>query len=345
MDNNIVSTNIDILLDYAALAFTALFAVYTVTRFFLWMLRDGIVLAFIRLLSYRILLPLVLVIGVHLLSMAVVFILPQEVGVVVSAISPNGVRPNPMRAGLNMVLPLFETVERYPITWQTYTMSGRAEEGEMEGDDSIRARTSDGQEVRLDTTVIFRVDATRAVLVHIDWQNRYIDDFVRPLIRGQVRTEVSQFTVDEVNSSSRKDLEQSLEDLLQAELAAKGFILDQFLLRDVTFSAEYAAAVEAKQVADQQEEAALFKANEVRILAQGNADGLKLIAEALEQNPSLVTYEYIQRLAPNIQVMLVPSNNPFLLPLPDLMSQPAVTATTPTTATLDVTLPTVPSSP
>ena len=46
----------------------------------------------------------------------------------------------------------------------------------------------------------------------------------------------------------------------------------------------------------------------------------KLIAAAIEGNPDLLLYQYIVRLSPGIQVMLVPSDNPFLLTLPSLDS-------------------------
>jgi regulator of protease activity HflC (stomatin/prohibitin superfamily) len=342
---NSITGNVDSLLNGLALITTAIFIIYTVTRFVLWVLNEGFVIALLRLFSYRLLLPFLLVVGINLLSMAVVFVLPQQVGVVVSAVSPGGIRPLPLRGGFHLIVPFVENVELYPLSWQTYTMSAGFTEGEEIGDDSIRARTSDGQEVFLDTSVIFRVNVDQAVLIHVDWQDRYIEEFVRPLIRGNVRTQVSQFKVAEVNSSARKDLEATLERLLRDEFALKGLILDQFLVRDIGFSPEYAAAIEAKQVALEDQAKASFQAEQVRRLAQGEADailinaqaqsaGLKLIAEALEQNPQLVTYEYVQKLSPGIQVMLVPSDNPFLLPLPELGSQSAITATntvTPTT--------------
>ena len=35
-------------------------------------------------------------------------------------------------------------------------------------------------------------------------------------------------------------------------------------------------------------------------------------------NPQLLNYRYIEKLAPGIQVMLVPNDNPYILPLPEL---------------------------
>jgi regulator of protease activity HflC (stomatin/prohibitin superfamily) len=144
-----------------------------------------------------------------------------------------------------------------------------------------------------------------------------------------VRTQVSQFTVREVNSSVRKDLQATLDRLLREEFADKGLILDRFLLRDITFSQEYATAVEQKQVALEGEAEKRHQAQQIRNLAQGRADAieieaqaqanaLRLIAEALKQNKDLLTYHYIDKLAPNIRAMLVPSQTPLILPLPNL---------------------------
>ena len=58
---------------------------------------------------------------------------------------------------------------------------------------------------------------------------------------------------------------------------------------------------------------------EARLIeAEAEAQALKLIADSLRDNPDLLTFEYIQKLADQIRVMLVPNDNPFLLPLPSL---------------------------
>lgn len=105
--------------------------------------------------------------------------------------------------------------------------------------------------------------------------------------------------------------------------------LDQFLLRDITFTDEYAEAIELKQVALEGKEQPEHEAEQIRALAKGHADAIELegearanaltlIADALQRHPDLVTYHYTDKLSPNIRVMLVPSENPFILPLPSL---------------------------
>ncbi|HSO26483.1 MAG TPA: prohibitin family protein, partial [Anaerolineales bacterium] len=213
----------------------------------------GIREAVLVLTTKRAILSFLVALAITLVSASLVFIEPQEVGVVVSVISRSGYREQPLRSGLHWIVPLAERVVIYPISWQNYTMSNDPMEGEKAGDDSITARTSDGQVVYLDTSVIFKIDPNQVIRLHIELQNRYIDDFIRPVMRGIVRTEVSQFTADEVNSSKRKNLEANLEELLREAFDEKGFILDRFLLRNIAFSPQYASAIELKQVAEQEQ--------------------------------------------------------------------------------------------
>jgi regulator of protease activity HflC (stomatin/prohibitin superfamily) len=277
---------------------------------------------------------------------SIIFVQPTERGVVISALQ-GGVRPTALQPGLNLVVPFLENVIPYNITRQTYTMSIAAQEGAIVGDDSVEARTSDGQVVKVDASVIFSIDPERVVETHIQWQGQYINNLIRPKARGVIRDAVSQFGIEEVYSSQRFALAEQMRNELESSLQEGGLILHDFVLRNIGFSPEYATSVEQKQIAEQTAQQAAFivqqrtqeaeqarqvakgAADSVVIAAQGQAEArviqaeaearaLELIADALRNNPDLLTFEYIQKLAPGIQVMLVPSNNPFLLPLPSL---------------------------
>ncbi|MBP7961875.1 MAG: prohibitin family protein [Caldilineaceae bacterium] len=343
-----VQNNIDLILNVAAKVGWALFAIYAITFFLVAVRKSGWAPAVIRLFSFRVLLPLMLALGIQLLSMAIVFVLPQQVGVIVSVISPGGVRPQPVRAGLHWIIPFLEQDIMYPISWQTYTMSSTPGEGVRLTDDSIRSRTSDGQEVSLDCSIIFRLDQDQAVTVHVDWQERYAEDFVRPVVRAIVRRQVSQFTAREVNSSARTDLEAALDRILAQEFNDKGLVLDQFLLRDIAFTPEYSDAVESKQVALEGQAQTEYEAQQMRNLATGRADAIEIeanakaaaldvIGVALSENRDLITYEYVQKLSPNIKVMLVPSSSPLILSLPDMGITDELTATESISGTMPIT--------
>lgn len=280
-------------------------------------------------------------------SSGLTFINPQERGVVISALDPKGYRSEPLQPGLRWVVPFAESVVKYPVSRQTYTMSIAPGEGVRAGDDSIEARTSDGQKVLVDASVIFNVDPGKVIQVHIDWQDRYANDLIRAVSRGVIRDSVSQYGIEEVYSSKRNELVERITAAMEEKLGKNGLVLDDFVLRNISFSEEYAASVEQKQIAEQQAQQARFvveqrkqEAEQVREVAKGQADAavtkargdaearliaaeaeaksLQLIADVLRVNPSLLTYQYISKISPNVEVMLLPSGSPFVFTLPNL---------------------------
>jgi regulator of protease activity HflC (stomatin/prohibitin superfamily) len=292
--------------------------------------RGGISLAIVGL---------VLGLVFSVISQGILIVEPTQVAVVFNTIS--GELGEPRRAGTHIVVPVLQAATIYPIEQQQYTMSGLPAEGIVQGNDAVRGRTSDGQEVFMDITVIYGVDPAKANTVHIRWQNRYQNDLVRPTVRGLAREVVSRFRADEIFGEQRTAVEDALEELMRVRMDEEGFILTDLLIRDVTFSQAFTDSIERKQIAEQQAQEAAFRvqeeqqrAEQVRVRAQGDRDAqiaraegeaqaivlraeaqakaLELVSQQLAANPSLIQYEYIQKLADNIQLALVPSNSPFL---------------------------------
>jgi len=166
------------------------------------------------------------------------------------------------------------------------------------------------------------------------------------LARGVIRDLASQYAIEEIVSSKRAEMVQKITDEMSTKLGENNLILIDFILRDIHFTEQYAAAVEAKQIAEQNALQAEYvvqqkkqEAEQARQTAQGQADAtviqakgaaeartiqagaeakaLELINAALEGHPDLLTYQYITKLAPNVQVMFLPSNAPFIFPLPE----------------------------
>ena len=316
--------------------------------------RQGLSVAVKRLFSPRLFVPLAVVLAVTIVRAALVFVYPQEIGVVVSILSPGGVRPQPLRGGLHWIVPLAERVVIYPIYHQTMTMSSDPNEAQVPRDDTIRARTADEQVVKIDVTVILRVDPENTVKLHIDWQDRYILDFVRPAIRSVLRDGVAKYTVNEVNSYKREALVEELETTMQRGAVGSGIIIESVYVRNIAFSDEYAESVEQKQMAHQGMTRAEYQAKQIENLAKGNAEKIKILAtgeaaaivieataeaearvlkahaeakalrlvgEALNHREDLLTFRYIDKLSPNIRAMLLPSGTPLMLPLPQLGSE------------------------
>ncbi len=297
---------------------------------------------------------LVLALLLTIIGAGLVFIEPTEVGVVVTVLAEGGLRPEPLQAGLHWIVPFVERVERYPISIQTFTMARTASEGETQGLVTVEARTSDGQRIFVDSSVIYQLNAAEVINIHKEWQNRYQNDLILPQARGIIRDAVSQYRVDEVLSTKRFEMSDEITRNLQQVLAENGLILIDFVLRDITFTEEYAQSIEQKQIAEQQALQAAFVveqkkqvAEQARQVAQGQADAaviaakgaaearlieaeaeakaLELIAAALRDNPQLLQYQYISKLAPGVQTIFVPTDNQFILPLPSTTATPPAT--------------------
>lgn len=288
----------------------------------------------------------------------IVFIQPTQRGVVITAIGTGGIRDTALEPGLHWVIPFAEQVRIYDVSRRTFTMSSTGDEGGAAVDEPIQARTRDGQFVTIDASVIYSIDPGRIIELHKTWQDRFQEGLVRPAARGVIRSVASQYGVEEIVSLRRDEMTERITELLRTQLGNNNLILQDFVLRNITFSEEYANAVEQKQIAEQQAQQAAFvveqrrqEAEQARQIAQGQADArviaargeaqariiqaqaeaeaLKQIAEAIRNNPDILTYQYIQRLAPGVQTIYLPSNQPFLLPLPQPGGATSGTSTLP----------------
>ncbi len=304
-----------------------------------------------RISIVLVLILLALGLGLNALGAGLVFVPAEERGVVVSLVAGGGLRGT-LEPGLHWILPFAESVVRYPIGNQNYTMSIIPQEGQVTGDDSIEARTADGQQVRIDASIIFRINPQQAKVidVHIKWKNEYVNGIVRPAARGVIRDVVSQFGIEEVYSTRRGELAAEITQRMTVTLDAQGLELVEFILRNVAFTEDYANSIEQKQIAEQnalrarflveqqiqeaerlreeargERDAAITRAEgeaQATVLrAQAEAEALRLVSDALRANPDLLTFRYIEKLAPGINTVLLPSNAPFLLDIQGLLQQ------------------------
>lgn len=280
-----------------------------------------------------------LIAGVLLLlvSQGLLVVGPTERAVVFNTLSGN--LENPRGSGIHIIIPGVQNVTMYPVSQQNYTMADSADEGGFAGGDAIRARSVDGQEVRVDLTLIFRLVDTAEQLnqLHRDWSvdpGGYREGLIRPTVRSVVRDVAARFEAEAIYGVGREDMQAEIRDRLVTQLEPQGVQISDVLVRDVNFSDEFINAIEAKQVEEQQLQRAITEAQRRRTEAQGLADAdverargqaqsitiralaeaeaLRLISDQIAANPNLIQYTYIQNLSDNVSLALVPSGSPFL---------------------------------
>jgi regulator of protease activity HflC (stomatin/prohibitin superfamily) len=289
-------------------------------------IRSGLLLAIVGIIAGLVF----MVIGSGLLEVG-----PTEVAVVFNQLTGN--LEEPRGSGISVILPGVQQVTKYPIGQQEYTMSGDPSEGARESFDAVPARSVDGQEVVMDVTILFRIDPSKVNQIHRDWSSSpggYGESLIRPQVRSVVRDVVSGFQAEEIYGAGRTEMQTGIEEGLRTQIEARGFFLNNVLVRNITFSEEFADAIEQKQIAEQNLEKSRTQAEQNRTEAKGradavietargdaestlvraraNAEALRLVSEQIAANPNLIQYVYIQTLADNIRLAIIPSNTPFL---------------------------------
>ena len=227
--------------------------------------------------------------------------------------------------GTHFIVPFVQRPIFYDVRSQTYTMSAIGWEGEIRGDDSLTANTSDGQVVRVDVSVRFHPDPNKIYLLHQQVGPDYINKIIRPEARSQARVVIARFPVNDVYAAKREAIETMIADRLRQSLANSSIILDEVLLRNVEFSPAFAAAIEQKQIAQQVAQRKDYelqiteKEKQKKILeAKGEAASIDLRGRAIAQNSRVVQYEYARKVAPNVSAIITDGRNvnvPFSAPV------------------------------
>jgi regulator of protease activity HflC (stomatin/prohibitin superfamily) len=222
------------------------------------------------------------------------------------------------REGMFFLIPFIESVTVYDTKVQTYNLTKSPIEGEIRGEDSLQALTSDGQRVFVDLSVRFRLNPEKLTEFHRTIGKNYMQSIIRPQIRNEARFAVSNFSLMEIYTSKRETFQKAMEERLKNIFPKYNIILDSVLVRDVRVSDEFQKVLENKHIAQQEAERMKYvlekeeKEKERKIIeAQGDAEAIRIKGQALAQNPALIQYEYVQKIAPNVQAIITDGKSIF----------------------------------
>ena len=201
-------------------------------------------------------------------------------------------------SGLHFINPLL-TVERMDVKTQNYTMSGVHDEGQRQGDDAIRALTSDGLEVIIDLTVLYKVLPSDAPNIVRETGLDYTDKIVRPVTRTKIRDNAVYYEAVALYSTKRDEFQQRIFKTIDDNFKKRGLILEQLLVRNITLPQAVKTSIEQKISAEQDAQKMQFvlqkerqEAERKRVEAQGIADYQHIISESLTDKQ--LQYEQIK---------------------------------------------------
>lgn len=233
------------------------------------------------------------------------------------------VQDDVLPSGLHVVNPLVD-ITTFSIQTENYTMSAVNSEGQKEGDDAIRVLSSDGLEVTIDLSVLYKVDPNKAPFIYQNIGSEYVEKIVRPVTRTAIRDNAVNYQAVDLYSVKRQEFQERINRTITANFAKNGLILQQILVRNVSLPASVKASIESKINAEQESQKMQFvlakerqEADRKRVEAQGIADYQKILSTGLSDKQ--LQYESIKAqkeiaLSPNAKVIIMGGGkNPIIL--------------------------------
>ena len=269
---------------------------------------------------------IVSIIGIAVAAIGLVFsvfkvIEPGKVGVQVLF---GKVQSDVLESGLHIINPLVD-VTVFNTQTQNYTMSAVHSEGDVQGDDAIRVLSSDGLEVTIDLSVLYKVNSNKAPFIMQNIGLDYVDKIVRTVARTAIRDNAVNYAAVDLYSIKRQEFQNKINSTIALSFEKRGLDLQQILIRNISLPASVKASIESKINAEQEAQKMTFvlqkerqEADRKRVEAQGIADYQKILSTGLSDKQ--LQYESIKAqkeiaLSPNTKVIIIGNSkaNPIML--------------------------------
>ncbi|ACK64588.1 band 7 protein [Rippkaea orientalis PCC 8801] len=179
--------------------------------------------------------------------------------------------------GIHFKPPLVSTVDIYDVTVQKFEVPAQSATKDLQD-----LTASFAINFRLDPLQVVDIRRTQGTLQNI------VAKIIAPQTQESFKIAAAKRTVEQ-SITQRTELKQDFDDALNARLAKYGIIVLDTSVIDLTFSPEFARAVEEKQIAEQRAQRAVYIAQEAEQQAQadvnrakGKAEAQRLLAETLK---------------------------------------------------------------
>ena len=185
--------------------------------------------------------------------------------------------------------------------------------------------TSDGLEVLIDLTVLYKVLPSGAPNLIGDIGTDYQNKIVRPVARTRIRDNAVFYDAVSLYSTKREEFQTRIFKGIDADFKKRGLVLEDLLIRNIALPSSVKTVIEQKISAEQEAQKMQFvlqkekqEAERKRVEAQGISDYQRIISTGLTSNQ--LKYEQIKAFkdlatSQNAKVVIMNSdaNTPIIL--------------------------------
>jgi prohibitin 1 len=187
--------------------------------------------------------------------------------------------------GIHPIVPIFTSVKSLSVRVQKNDITAEASSKDLQG-------------VKMEVAINWHIDPKRVNLVfqQIGDENEIIQRIINPAVSEVVKAVSAKKNAEEI-ITKRTELKEEIDNQLEKRLIDYGIIVDDISLVDVSFSPDFAKAIEAKQIAEQEAKRAGFDALKAEQEAQSEINRAKGKAEAQRLLRTNLTPEILQQQA------------------------------------------------
>ena len=159
---------------------------------------------------------------------------------------------------------------------------------------TMEASSKDLQKIsNIQIALNYNVDKSKANQLYKTVGTNYTSVLIEPSIYESVKQGMSQYTAEEL-VTKRSEVSNIIIELLKEKLEDKGILITALNIIDLSFSEEFDAAIEAKQITEQQTQQAKYELEKARVENEKKIENAKAEAEVMKQQNSQITEQYLR---------------------------------------------------